>query len=95
MVDCIVPAARIQGAGVGEEGFCFEGEQFVNQAFETGGFQIGVVSIFSDVDFDGGKIVFLKTARELCGPEKPAGFFRDNIVTILQGGFYEIYGRTH
>ena len=53
VVDGVVTSAHIEGVGVGQEWFCFEGEQLFDESGETGGLYVGGVALFADVDFDG------------------------------------------
>ena len=85
MVDGVVTSAHIEGVGVGQEWFCFEGEQLFDESGETGGLYVGGVALFADVDFDGGEVVFAEAFCKACSPEEGAGLFGDCFLAVIDG----------
>lgn len=95
MVDGIMSSAGIEGAGIGEEGFGFQSQQFPDKALDTAGLYIGIVSGFADMNLYGGKIIFLKTGGKAARLKQHRRLLRDYILAVIDRGLNKIHLGSH
>jgi hypothetical protein len=75
--DGVVPPARVQRAGVGDERLGLQGQKLLDQPFEARGLDVRVVGLLADVDLHGGEVVLLEAVPETPCPEQGPGLLRN------------------